>query len=216
MPYFARFLPGTPASDYGGPSIRHDAPNDKGADAPADADATKGADTPADKAGEKPEGKVMTQAEIDAIVEERLQRDRKTREREAAKAKEAEAAAAGEHKTLAEQRGARIEELEPKAERADRYAEVLNRQAEATVAAWPAELKALDPGPEDLDARLAWIEKSRPLAEKLGAAPVAPDTDAGKGGRPTPGGGAEKGGEKNGTGAKTERFRFVGSNDVKW
>lgn len=199
-----------------------DTPKDQGADGqdpsstPPDDKEQPAAEAPDDKKqeGESPEQKAYTQEQIDAIVEARLKRDREKREREAQKAKEEQAAKAGEFESLAEQRAARIAELEPAAERAERYAEVLNRQAEATVAGWPDELKALDPGPDDLDARLAWIEKSRPLAEKLGAAPKAPDTDAGKGSRPSPKPNASKDG-KDKTGAE-RTYRFQGANDVAW
>lgn len=64
-------------------------------------------------------------------------------------------------------------ELEVQTARAGKLSEMMSGWLTAEIKAWPAEVKALDPGEDDLLARLAWVEKARPLAQKL-LTPTAP------------------------------------------
>jgi hypothetical protein len=74
----------------------------------------------------------------------------------------------GEFKQLAEQHAARVQELEPVATRYSQLSLLVASQIEAQIKDWPQEVKAFDPGNDaPVEERLAWIEKSRPLIEKL-------------------------------------------------
>jgi hypothetical protein len=53
---------------------------------------------------------------------------------------------------------------------------------EAEIKDWPAEVKNLDPGKDNLDARLDWVERSRSLAQRLKVAGQAPNLETGGGG----------------------------------
>jgi colicin import membrane protein len=178
---------------------------------------------PAGESGARDE-KQFSQADLEKLVERRLAEERARNERKAAelkrKADEEAAAKNGEWQTLAEQRAAdlatrdaELETLRGQAKAAERYAEALNAQLEAELATWPAELLALDPGKKDLDARRAWIDKSRPLAQKLGLKPKAPATEGGKGNSNGASAPASPAATPSGDGAK---FRFQSPNDVKW
>src|SRR5258708_13818767 len=74
----------------------------------------------------------------------------------------------GEFKTLAEKHEARVKALEPISERYTQLATLVASQIEAQVKDWPQEVKAFDPGSDaPIEQRLAWLEKSKPLIEKL-------------------------------------------------
>ena len=99
----------------------------------------------------------------------------------AAKAEEERLAQQQEWQKLAEQRQARIAEVEPLTERTSKLEAMLAEQLAAAIKEWPAELKQLDPGDgADLLTRLDWMRKSQPLAQKLMERPAAP------GNMPTP------------------------------
>ena len=102
---------------------------------------------------------------------------------DADKAQQAEAekrlAEDAQWKQLADQRQARLAELEPQAttqaERLAKFEAMLVTQLDAEIKDWPAELKSLDPGKDaDLLARFDWLQKSRALAAKLTATTVSP------------------------------------------
>jgi hypothetical protein len=83
-------------------------------------------------------------------------------------AEEARLAEQGEFKKLAEKSQARVQELEPVASQYSQLAELVSGQIESQIKDWPAELKAFDPGKDSpIEQRLAWLEKSKPLLEKL-------------------------------------------------
>jgi hypothetical protein len=74
----------------------------------------------------------------------------------------------GEFKQLAEQHEVRVKELEPVAQRYADLSLQVSLQIEAQIKDWPAEVKAFDPGNDaPVEDRLAWIEKSRPLVDRL-------------------------------------------------
>jgi chromosome segregation ATPase len=76
----------------------------------------------------------------------------------------------GEFQKLAEKHEQRVKELEPVSQRYTALADLLKGQIDTQVKDWPAEVKAFDPGADSpIEQRLAWVEKSRPLVEKLTA-----------------------------------------------
>jgi len=74
----------------------------------------------------------------------------------------------GQFKALAEQHAARVQELEPVAQRYHDLSLLVAGQIEDQIKDWPTEIKAFDPGNDaPVEERLAWIEKSRPIITKL-------------------------------------------------
>jgi hypothetical protein len=176
---------------------------------------------PASSSGDdsKTTDKTFTQADLDRIIKERLADSARRADQKAAADKRAaeEKALAdnAEWKTLADQRGTELETTKAQAALAESYAKRLNALIDAEIAAWPDEVKSLDPGPKAVDSRLDWLEKSRALAKRLASLPKAPSTEAGAGsGTPpvTPAPGEGKAGE----GGKGKTYRFTNPNDVSW
>jgi hypothetical protein len=164
------------------------------------------------------EDRRYTQAELDQMVADRLKEEkRKTEGKTAAEKKKQEEDQLrqnAEWEKLAEQRGVEIEQLKGVVERADKYAELLNRQIDHEIKGWPKEVVALDPGKDQLEVRLSWVEKSRALAEKMAKLPTASSTEAGHGNRPT---GTTSGTNNGSNGDKPRQpYRFQQSGDVKW
>lgn len=124
--------------------------------------------------------KTFTQAEVDELIRARLDRQRTSLEAAQAKAKqEADAAALaqqGEFKTLAEQRQARIAELEPQAERATRLEKALQAQLDEAMKGVPDYILPLLEKLDVID-RLEYLAKNR--AALVPVARQAPETDAG-------------------------------------
>lgn len=84
------------------------------------------------------------------------------------KAEEARLIAQGEFQKLAEKHAARVQELEPLQGRFETLSTLITGQIEAQIKDWPAEVKTFDPGVDaSVEQRLAWVEKSKPLIEKL-------------------------------------------------
>jgi hypothetical protein len=176
---------------------------------------------PASSSGDdpKPTDKTFTQADLDRIVRERLADSQRRADQKAAADKRAadEKALAdnAEWKTLADQRGAELETAKAQAALVEGYAKRLNSLVDAEIATWPDEVKALDPGAKAVDARLDWLEKSRPLAKRLAALPKAPSTEAGAGNGArleTP----PAAGHQGEQGGKGKTYRFTNPNDVSW
>lgn len=108
---------------------------------------------------------------------------------------------------LAEQRALALAEAQPLAETAARYRGLLNTTIDEEVGRWPEEVRVLDPGPERLDERLAWMTSARALAERLKARPRAAATEAGAGNRPH---------AESGDGEQRRPYRFQNAGDVTW
>lgn len=162
---------------------------------------------------DKPE-KTFSQADLDRIVKERLADEKRRAEAKAAADKrvadEKALADNAQWQQLAESRAAELETLKVKAAVADAYAQRLNALVDGEIAAWPAEVTALDPGKDALEARLAWLERSRPLAKKLATLPKAADTEAGKGATPPAAG---QGTQQQ---QPATKYRFERDSDVRW
>lgn len=131
--------------------------------------------------------KRFTQVEMDALAakvrdqEKRKHENKLNQEREEATRKAAEAQ--GEFQKLYEAEKVKAAELETRAQAAERYAERINQVLDGEVKDWPAEVKQTDPGAENLDDRLRWVETHRDLAKRLASAGAAPNPEHGRQGR---------------------------------
>lgn len=122
-----------------------------------------------------------------------LERDNRKYRHDRQKEQEATAAAEaarmkeqGEFKALAEKHEARVKELEPVNERFSQLSGLVSSQIEAQIKDWPAEVKAFDPGSDaPIEMRLTWLEKSKPLIEKLAQQQRATNPGNGPNPRPT-------------------------------
>lgn len=179
--------------------------------APAPASSPSGDSTDTTEKTEK----LFTQAELDQKVKERLAEEKRRAEKKAADDKRAadEKALAdnAQWQTLAEQRAQELATAKAQADLVEGYAKRLNALVEAEIATWPDEVKALDPGAKQVDARLDWLERSRPLAKKLASLPKAPATEAGTGSTTPPPAPAGQGGEQG-----KASYRFTKPGDVSW
>jgi chromosome segregation ATPase len=116
----------------------------------------------------------------DKRVKLKLLEDAKSKsETEAQKAETERLKKQGEFQTLAEQREAELNQVKPQLEglqgRYDKLSDLLNKQLEATIKDWPAEIKALDPGKDaDLETRLSWLDKAKLAVEKMVKTPARP------------------------------------------
>lgn len=125
-------------------------------------------------------GKVFTQADLDAIAA-------KTRREEKQKYDRLKAEEQGQFKDLYDAEKVKLStmesELNTRNSRLTALETRVNAQIEAEVKDWPEEVKSMDPGTENLELRLAWAEKSRPLAKRIREFDKAPDGEhGGKGG----------------------------------
>ena len=100
------------------------------------------------------------------------------------KAEDARLVKEAQWQTLADQRKAKVEELTPKVELADKLSAMALAQYAAEIKEWPEQVKAMAPADDaDILTKLAWMNKAKPLAaELMGDKPVTP----GNGRRPTP------------------------------
>lgn len=81
----------------------------------------------------------------------------------------------GEFEALAKQHAAKVQELEPTVEKYAKLTELLSAQIKHDIKDWPKEIKIFDPGDDaPVEDRLAWMEKSKPLIEKLTTAARQP------------------------------------------
>lgn len=110
----------------------------------------------------------------------KLQQEREEAERKAAEEQ-------GEYRKLYEQATAKLGELTPKSQMADKLAEMVSAQLKAEVDKWPEEVKALLPTePTDTLALYEAVNRARPLAAKL--TEVDNKVPAGNGRGPKPSG----------------------------
>lgn len=76
----------------------------------------------------------------------------------------------GEFQQLAEKHATKVKELEPYVQRYNSLADQTKAFIDAQTKDWPEIIKDYDPGPDaPVEARIAWMNKSRPHAEKLAA-----------------------------------------------
>ncbi len=132
--------------------------------------ATASGQTQADQAGAQTGGTTQprfTQEELNALLaKERKETERRLKQQ----AEDDLKVKQGEFQSLAEQKAARVAELEAaKQTTEDRLAaisEAMTRQAEARLKALPAEIKAMAPE-GDVLALYTWLEKAETAAQKL-------------------------------------------------
>lgn len=166
-----------------------------------------------------PAASSFTQADID-----KAKADAVAAERAATKSKQQQeqAKASGNWEQLANDRERELVELKPQADAAKRYADHINKLIDGEIKDWSDEIKSLDPGKESLDARMAFVERSRALAARLKILPFAPNTEAGAGNQPAaqPAAGAAAstgaGTPAPNVNATKETFRFQQPGDVSW
>lgn len=86
----------------------------------------------------------------------------------AAKAEEERLAHSAEWQKLADQRKAKIDELSPKAELADKLTEMVAAQYEAAIKDWPDEVRGMAPGDDaSILTKLDWMNKAKAAVAKL-------------------------------------------------
>lgn len=123
-------------------------------------------------------------ARLRAEAEEANKKSRAEARAKAA-AEEARLKEQGEFQKLAELAEARVKELEPQLESYAKLSKQLQQQIELDIKDWPDEIKTFDPGKDaPVEQRLEWVQKSKPLLEKLQAQPAPAKTVAGN--RPNP------------------------------
>lgn len=183
-----------------------EAEKDKGSVTPPEttpaATTVQATETPAGRIEDLPE---FAQAIIKDLRSESAKRRKALDEAEkaAAAAAEAKLAEQNEWKTLAEQRAAKVAELEPLTGKLAAYEKLLGEQLDAELKGWPKEVLELAPANADTLARLEWVNRSRPLAAKLMATPPA----NGNGPGPKPAGLA--GQRVNDDAAKARQGRYI-------
>jgi len=128
------------------------------------------------------------QQQLDSVAAKVRQEEKTKAERAAAKVKEdaeaAQAASRGEFEKLYNTEKTEHEKTKAKAEKADGYATRINEHIDAEVKSWPESVRKTDPGKDNVDARMTWVEKSRTLATELATLKRAPQGEhGGAGGR---------------------------------
>lgn len=172
------------------------------------------------------EEKKFTEADVEAARKAAADAER---QKEAAKqaaakkaAEEKELADKAEWKKLADNRAAEIEALKVVRDENTALRETINTMIAAEIEKWPAEVKDLDPGADNVTARLAWVTKGRALAAKLGATqapPPAPNTQQGKKPATANAGSAKPNAQADaGTqgGEQRRTYFFQNASDVRW
>lgn len=127
---------------------------------------------------------------------------------EAAKLKEQ-----GEFKTLYETEKAAHEAAKAQAARVVALSETINKGIDTESANWPEEVKALDPGKDNVEARMIWVNSARVIAQKLSGnrqAPTGEHGNNGGGNRPT-NGGSGGGNQGESSNNKVAYDNYVGS-----
>ena len=71
---------------------------------------------------------------------------------------------------LANKRKADLDAATSRLSMLDRLTQLTQERIDSELKGWPAEVRALDPGGDDLLARLEWLEHARPLVGKLAQA----------------------------------------------
>lgn len=142
--------------------------------------------------GTQADDKKFTQAEVDRIISERLSREKEKQDREQREKQ-------GEFEKLYNEFKPKFEQVNEEntklSERLKRLEEANHKQIEDQIKDWPEEVKALDPGNSDLEVRLAWVERVKPLAQKLVTPAKAPNLEGGG-----------KGNESNSTGNFVQNY----------
>lgn len=121
--------------------------------------------------------KRFTQEEMNALAAKVRDEERRKLQKSSEEAKLKEQ---GEFQKLYEAEKTKTEELQAKAAAAEDYAKRINSSIEAEVKDWPASLKKLDPGTEDVSARLNWVEAAREVQKELMKTKTPPNGENGR------------------------------------
>lgn len=101
---------------------------------------------------------------LSEVVSKRLEEDRTKRkadaDKEALREKE-------DYRKLHETSEAELQTLKPKAALADKLIESNNRAIDERIKEWPSEITAMDPGKDNVEARLDWVEKAAKAVKKM-------------------------------------------------
>jgi hypothetical protein len=131
----------------------------------------------------------MTESALNKMIQDRLDQQKRSFDKQQKDVQDAaaleDARKKGELETVVAKHETTISKLTPKAEAAERLATSINKLVDSEIKDWPAELVQLDPGTDDAEKRMLWVEKSRDLAKRLLATGIPPNTQLGN-----PGGGA--------------------------
>lgn len=171
----------------------YEADKGAGSDPAATVDPAKGTTTAAAPSAETKNTDTTQQAEpmipksrFDEINDElkKIKAAQAKAETDAAAAAEKQAEAEKQWEKLANDRKVKIDELQAKADLADRLTALMQEQFDTEIKDWPDVLKRLAPGADaTIDQKLAWLQTARETAKELTAEPPP----AGVGRRPTPG-----------------------------
>jgi hypothetical protein len=127
-------------------------------------DSTKNKDKAKDKDVDEDDKPVYSKKKVTDLIAKRLDEDRKKRKEETDKQALIEKE---NYKGLHEASEAKLKELTPKAELADKLVEISNKSIDVRIAKWPDEIKDMDPGPENIEARIAWVEKADKAVKRI-------------------------------------------------
>ena len=160
---------------------------------PDDSGSGTGTEKPGTQAGESSTGeeKKFSQTDVDSVAARVRDEEKRKHERELQKVKDEEARRKaeeeGKFKDLYEAERQKAAELPTLTDKVNRYESQINAQIDAQIQKWPSEVKEGDPGKEDVEARLQWLDRNRNLATRLMTA-APPVTEHGK--KPRSSGGA--------------------------
>lgn len=126
--------------------------------------------------GTQNDEKKFSQADIDRVVSERLQREKEKQEREKQEKQGEFEKLYGEVKPKFEQT---VQENETLKKRLEALETAGHKQIDDLVKDWPKEIKDLDPGKDSLENRQLWVERVKPLAQKLASGGKAPNMETG-------------------------------------
>lgn len=119
---------------------------------------------------ETPAEHMIPKSRFDEVNEKlrKLEADAAKREQEQQKAEEERMAQDAEWQKLADQRKAKVDELSPRAELAEKLSAMVLEQYTAEIAEWPEQVKTMAPADDaDVLTKLDWMKRAKPLAVEL-------------------------------------------------
>lgn len=168
------------------------------------------------------------QAFIDRLIDSKIasERTKAAEQAEAARLEEQ-----GKYQDLYEKQKAKLEKLGQAAKVVERLSALINANIDEEIDGWPKEVAEMDPGEDDVEARLKWLSKSRALAARLSSLDDGsgegsgesgsqtqnkpPETESGKTSRAFEKAGAKDKAGKEESSSK-RRYRFQQPGDVTW
>jgi hypothetical protein len=117
------------------------------------------------------------------VRDEERRKFEKKQQDEAAAAQRKKAEEQGEFQRLYESEKSEREKLSQRVEQLTQYEATINSSIDAEIKDWPASVKKMDPGTDNVLIRMKWREDARDLARDLTNAGKAPNTQHGAGSR---------------------------------